>query len=1184
MPTRVVRRRRGAPASPNGANGASRKRPTTRYGSYGVRALYASAFLLLLAGVGLAFVYVRLSQNPIQLDELVPPIEAGINSELVGHRIDIGGAELRLGPSGGFEFRLRDLSVFEKDGKLVAKAPLAAVALSGKALLLGRIVPARIELIQPTVQFVYTEAQGLVVNRGVDTQSASPTDASTGADGSYNIIKRLSETSQQARKRVGATGYLNEVAVSQARILLDYQGQRSIWTIPEASIDLDHSRRRSLMVGQAKIASDHGPWSVSFVTNENARTNSIDIKITVRGLYPAALGAAAPPFALMSGLEAPVSGDTTIVVAANGEIERADVAMEIGRGRIVHADLRRAFEFSGGLFKLAFDGSRRQWTLEPSPVRWSGGQLMLAGTATDEAKADAPPTWRFDFKSGSGAFAAPEFGVPEIAVKNWHATGTVVPRVGRVELEKLEIAAGDGAINVRAVIDAENGQPNTFAEVRTSAMPVDTLKAIWPVAVAPGAREWVGENVRLADVKPGTAQLLSGTFIPEATRAAFPERNLIVGASFEAENVTFSPLDGMPPIFAPKADINLKDNALDVRVADGNMALDDGRMIPLSDGRISTPDVVPDRPAGRIAFKTKSDLGAFLEAVERLPLPAVEAARPLPRAAEGRIEADIQIDLPLHSDVPAHEVAVLGKAKITDGQFGKVGGQFDVQGFTLNLDLTEERLGAKGDLLVNGVPAKIIGERVFSASAADQPPVRIAARLDAADRRQLGIDIDDFVSGTIDLDVSYDKGGDGTPPAIKVVADLAAAGLTIKPLGWSKPAGTAAKFSADVVTADGNKTLLKNVKISGDTVAVAGEIALDDKKEVSSFAFPQVSLDVVSRLDVRGKRSNEGIWSVNVKGSRFDGRNLFKSFFSISDGNKSDTRSGKSAGTDVQLAIDNVLGSNDVTVRNLTGQMSMRAGKLTAIDMRGRQTSGGHVAVAMDRGGGARRLRIESQNAGELMRLVDFYPNMQGGNLKLEINLDGRGDAEKTGVLWIERFQVLGDPVVSEVVGSADQSRAGSGGKRKVTREIFQFDLMNAPFSLGYGQFVLEDAYVKGPLVGANLRGKADFRARRVDLGGTYIPLQGLNSALGGIPVLGQLISGSRGEGIFGITFAVQGAMSNPQVIVNPLSLVAPGIFREIFQMTPYNPKVRARKTPQAGGAAPGQSLDGWSSTTSPRP
>jgi AsmA-like C-terminal region len=178
-----------------------------------------------------------------------------------------------------------------------------------------------------------------------------------------------------------------------------------------------------------------------------------------------------------------------------------------------------------------------------------------------------------------------------------------------------------------------------------------------------------------------------------------------------------------------------------------------------------------------------------------------------------------------------------------------------------------------------------------------------------------------------------------------------------------------------------------------------------------------------------------------------------------------------------------------------------------------------------------------------------------------------------------------------------------------VVRQVYDFDRMRVPFSVGYGQFVLEDSYMRGPIVGVSLRGKVDFKAGRMTLGGTYVPLQGLNNALGGIPVLGQILSGPRGEGIFGITFAVQGSMQQPQVIVNPLSLVAPGIFRSMTEMTGTDPRVTPRDDtipqgrPQVRSVAPQGSekpipapppgkprnvqpevIGGWSSDTSGQP
>jgi hypothetical protein len=116
-----------------------------------------------------------------------------------------------------------------------------------------------------------------------------------------------------------------------------------------------------------------------------------------------------------------------------------------------------------------------------------------------------------------------------------------------------------------------------------------------------------------------------------------------------------------------------------------------------------------------------------------------------------------------------------------------------------------------------------------------------------------------------------------------------------------------------------------------------------------------------------------------------------------------------------------------------------------------------------------------------------------------------------------------------------------------------------------------------------------DYNSRRLSLGGTYVPLQGINSALCEIPLVGPIVSGFDCQGVFGITYAIQGPMASPQVIVNPLSMFTPGILRAIMEMTNPNPQVQAPRDPQsvrasttASGAdeATSNSIDGWSSET----
>jgi len=115
----------------------------------------------------------------------------------------------------------------------------------------------------------------------------------------------------------------------------------------------------------------------------------------------------------------------------------------------------------------------------------------------------------------------------------------------------------------------------------------------------------------------------------------------------------------------------------------------------------------------------------------------------------------------------------------------------------------------------------------------------------------------------------------------------------------------------------------------------------------------------------------------------------------------------------------------------------------------------------------------------------------------------------------------------------------------------------------------MHNAVINGPFEGATLRGKVDFRAQVMDVGGTYVGGTGIMQVIASIPLLGPILTGPRGEGVFGITFAIKGSMANPQVVVNPLALLTPGIFREIFQMTDEDPRVvpRERPTPKRDGA-----------------
>src|SRR4029078_3281523 len=160
--------------------------------------------------------------------------------------------------------------------------------------------------------------------------------------------------------------------------------------------------------------------------------------------------------------------------------------------------------------------------------------------------------------------------------------------------------------------------------------------------------------------------------------------------------------------------------------------------------------------------------------------------------------------------------------------------------------------------------------------------------------------------------------------------------------------------------------------------------------------------------------------------------------------------------------------------------------------------------------------------------------------------------------LWARNFTVLGDSVVNDVLTDPNSAAVLGENKQQVTRQRIAFDQLRAPFTVGGGKFRLRDAYMNGSQLGATMRGTVDFKAQTVDLGGTYVPLYGLNSALGAIPILGKVFVGRQGEGVVGISFAIKGNLDDPEVLVNPISGITPGIFRQIFDFTGSVPDAAA--------------------------
>ncbi len=1201
---------------------ATRGRRALRHAGQGARFfLFATVPFVILFGLALALTFVRLKHGPISLSFLVPPIERSINAVLKGYVASVGDAIVRLTDGNRLEFRLQNVRFAEPDGDIVASSPLAALEVSRQALLEGRLLPSRVELIEPELFLTYVPGGGLSLSFSAlpeqfdNADEAAKPDArlpgaakpqppaddslASGGMSGAGLLKQLDfaqlvrRATSEARGGGSAASFLREFGVRNALLTVDTQGHRTTWQLPELSIDFDHRGARSVISGRARVASGSGSWRMAFHTEDTV--GETVLRTSVRDVMPAKLFGSGKEQAgsLLGHVDLPVGSDVTVVLSPNGDVRSAHFDVALGQGRLLIYDRVGRLEpipVKAGRFKVTYDPSAGRVIIQPSILQAGGAVVTLEGGA-DAAVFDGEPGWAFSITSVDGMLGTGDYGVTPVSLTGLSAEGRYLPRRGLVQLTNGELKAGGASLVARGEASLAPGRKGVKFDASSSGMSVATLKAIWPVGLAPMSRAWVGEHVLSGEVKRFEFRREIGIYDPtQGGGDGWGHQSLVV----EAAEGAIKPTKNMAPVSVQRALVTIENEHLEVSAPEGTIMLESGKTITVTAGRLVSQNVYAQPPHADLSFAAQAAANAVIELIGREQASLIDVQQLPFTTMDGKVDADLDLSFPMKKELPFAQIKLAGKARLKDGRVQRLLGEYDVQGASMAFEFNSGAVEAKGEAIVRGVLARISWQRIFDAPEDRQPPLRITATLDNTDRRQLGIDLSEILTGDVPVDLQVAHGAASGERKIHVRADLSSAELALNSVAWRKARGRNAFAEFDIAAVADNKYELQNFRVAGDNVAIEGWLALGADRKLREFYFPDFSINVVTRLKLQGALRNDNVWDIKARGTTFDGKDFFRSLFTVGRDEAAGAQSFKGKGVDLDVQVDNVLGYSEMSLRSLKMQLSSREGRLSSLDARGTLDGGAPLAVILDRDRrGRRRIRADSTDAGQAFKLVGFYPNMQRGRVRLELNVDGRGAAEKAGTLWVEDFRVLGDPIVSEVVSSSmDEGRPQITGKRRVIREVFEFDTMRVPFSLGHGQFVLEDAYVRGPLLGATIRGKVDFASERVNLGGTYIPLQGLNNAFGQIPLLGQILSGPRGEGIFGITFAITGAMPEPQVIVNPLSLVAPGIFREVFQMTNPSPKVQPRegdgesgrrRTPRASRApvaAPGTTIDGWTSQT----
>lgn len=828
-------------------------------------------------------------------------------------------------------------------------------------------------------------------------------------------------------------------------------------------------------------------------------------------------------FTIAAG-QARFSGDYIYTVADNDLVVRLDFA-----------DLKPA---------LWADASPSLAGLAALDVPFSG-QIIAVVDGTRLTLQDA--TW--DVSLGAGEIKQAVFAGGALAVAGARMQGGYDPAHRRLNIGLLTVELPHGAIGVSGLVDGVGAEFLSGAKppaldmrltLAAEALKVDDFPSLWPENASVDTRKWVTQHLRDGTIDRLQAQLdLHVDLAPDAAQPAVinqfdgtmsfsglsveyfrplpPARNVSGTAQFDSTQITFTATSG---------DLgNIKTTGATAHFY-----------------RLDTND-----QQAKIDVNATGPLGDGLSVLDTAPLYYARAMGIDAKRAAGNFSAQLDIAFPLVRDLPLDWVDYTANATLTGVGIPGVVLDRDLSDGDLALKLDRNAAEATGTAKLAGVPVNVTWHEALQPKAPVRTRYDITTRLDDAQRRALGFDmLDDYVSGTIGVAASYSLGAGKSGQAVATL-DLADSALTMPLLGWTKPVNVPATAKVTVDLADDKVVALRNGTLTGGGMDAA-----------LSVGFGANGLDsvVVDRLvegqsDLHGSLAigDDGRWTITAIGKSFDAAGLLK------DLDEQPNQSQEPPLT-INAHFDRLILGPRRQASRVAAVMVSNGPHWTeaAITLGLSDTAGVTVNFGSpgDKSTGAGApFKLTCDDFGALLKLVDVYDNVEGGTFALTGSAQDRdGSRVLTADATGADYRVVGAPALARLLSIASLSGVGA-----------LLSGQGIPFSQLAGQVIfagdlisLNDMRAWGGALGINASGNVDRQSGQMNINGTLVPAYTLNSVLGHIPVLGNLLLGGAGQGIFAANFRIYGQRDDPRVSVNPLSTLAPGVLRKLFLFSPGGP------------------------------
>ena len=1072
------------------------------------------------ATLGLAaFIVWRAQSGPVDLGWASPAFRSAANAAAFDGAVRrIGDITFeKLDDKGGFRLTLSDVRLGKAKSEATARVPVIAADLYPRDFFSGKAGPRRVVFDGAELRIVRRADRRIRFDFGAASGERANVVASL-TGGAY--FREAFERAELRRIRI------NFVDEGSGRT---WRGENASALLVRSAEGYDAALDATLDIGgvPATVA-----FKAGYAVDADLINATLDLKSAPVGDLIAIFYDAPPD--LFTSL---VSGRAGLRVRGDGTVTASAIDVEAGRGVVRIGAASIAVERIG--LRAAFDPQENAFRIERASVvsALGGGEVSGAARLFLAEGARKIDRIAFDLSGTEISLESQGFFPAPLAIDGAALSGRYRPAARALDFESISVkAAGLTLSGDLSIARAESLSPAIKGALKIDgALDVPRLLSIWPEKLAEGARRFVNERIEAANFSELNFRI-------DLPAGAVGENGVVpdeaMALSFVAGDAVVEYAPGMTPLRGVRGRGVLKGNSFRFEAERG-----EANGVQVSEGLVDIPVIAPKGELAHFTFRARGDARNIMTVLAEPPLAILKETTLTPVQFAGPVDARVKISRPNLSVAPPDSYRYEGTARFTSLAIDAVFADVDLEKAEGVLTLRTDGIAVRATGALASAPVTINWRQRFYGGG-DRTYLEVAGVADSAAADLFGVPTRQLVQGEVGFK-AIAKGDLSAFRSLDVEADFGNAALVVERLDWLKPKGVAGKGRASLSFGEDGLGV-RNILVEGDGMRIEGEAAFSPGGALASAALPVFRLDGAADLSLSAARSPAGALQMTATGRYLNAGVMVRD---IVEGGIASTSAENTEATALTARIERLDLRNGASWRDATLDFR-RAGNaiemlaLSAIDDQQKSLS---VSMRPTGEGSMADQAIDARtdNLGAFMTGVFGVTSIKGGRGQLAFDLSPVEGRPRAGLLEASDLRVVGAPILAKIFAAGSLT----GLADLVNGDGIELSSARAQFSIGEGVVRISEARATGPSVGLTAQGSFGFGGGEYDLSGAVAPAYGVNSILGRTPVIGDLFVNRKGEGLLALAYTIDGPAAEPRVTVNPLSALAPGVLRRMFEV-----------------------------------